>query len=114
MHRPHYSHGILSVAACVLALAFAGHCKPVSPRTRLLINNDWNFTRNDPPDSAVPSFGVAKPWILAVGNDFIKDPNKRAKRTDSCDRRIGRFGAGPNNGCSKIEKQRQIFLETIL
>jgi hypothetical protein len=49
------------LAACLLALAFTGYFdassiigatgQTASPRTRLPINNDWRFTKGDPPES---------------------------------------------------------------
>ena len=40
------------LAACFLILACAGYSAAAdSPRTRLSINDDWRFTRGDPPDT---------------------------------------------------------------
>ena len=78
--------------------------RTASPRTRLLINEDWRFTKGDPPNnttsflydvrpapanrgaestaSSSASAEVVKSWILPAGNNFLKDPNKRAKRPE--------------------------------
>ena len=110
MYKPYYSQAILLISACVLALAFAGHCEAASARTRLLINNDWRFTKGDPPNntgsllydirpqpgrgsvSAELSPAAVKSWILPTGNDFVQDPNKRANRP----------GGNPGDGVAYI------------
>ncbi len=75
-------------------------------RERLLIDDDWRFTYNDPPNNTVsllydvrPVRGAAqgaaadgaaneappqvvKAWILPSGNAFLKDPAHGAKRPD--------------------------------
>jgi beta-galactosidase len=77
-------------------------------RERTLIDNDWRFTKDDPPGSTVsllydvrpqrpagrgaaaetvpagdtPAPAVIKAWIIPSGNDFLKDPERFAKRPD--------------------------------
>ena len=82
-----------------------------APRERISIDDDWRFTKGDPPDSTVsllydmrPSSGrrgqaadanasavsnsqaaapaVIKQWILPSGNDFISDPARRFVRPE--------------------------------
>jgi beta-galactosidase len=97
----------LLIAAFLITLAFTEYSETpaalgaagqtTSPRTRLLINDDWRFTRGDPSNittsllydirpapasrSAEPavspsaSADVVKSWILPAGNNFLKDPN---------------------------------------
>lgn len=101
----------LSIAAFLITLAFTEYSRTpavlgaagqiVSPRTRLLINDDWRFTKGDPSNTATSllydvrpapasrsadpavsssaSADVVKSWILPAGNNFLKDPDKRAK-----------------------------------
>jgi len=58
-------------------------------RTRLLINDDWRFTRGDPPDSTTSlAYEDVKSWILPSGNAFVADPAKQAARPE------GDLGAG--------------------
>jgi beta-galactosidase len=93
----------LSLAACLIALAFSGYSgtstsigparQAASPRTRLRINEDWRFIKGDPPDNKVSlrydehfqseGAGIVTPWILPSGNDFLKDPAKWAKPPES-------------------------------
>ena len=71
-------------------------------RTRTLIDADWRFTKGDPPSSPsllydvrpqagargaptpapTPEVPIVKDWIRPSGNDFIKDPGKRARRPE--------------------------------
>ena len=95
MHKPDFRKNapaaIPALAACLLALAFAGYSSPshpdepsapaLSPRTRLLINDDWRFTRGDP-QTKTTSLAYDKSWLLPTGNAFLKDPGKRAKRPE--------------------------------
>jgi len=100
-------------AAGVLLPAGTPHrAAPAVPRERISINDDWRFTRDDPPGNTVsllydvrpqgrgrgaragdapgaqqanlaapvPAQAVLKPWILPTGNDFVKDPAKKAMR----------------------------------
>jgi len=73
-----------------------------SPRSRVLINDDWRFTKGDPPGNAIDlhydtlanaggqdtaqavnaSGPTVKSWILPNGNDFLKDPSKAATRPE--------------------------------
>ncbi len=69
----------------ILALTFTGHSggSATAPRTRLLINNDWRFTKGDPPGADTSlQYNAVKAWILPAGNDFLKDPRKRAQRPE--------------------------------
>ncbi|WP_437523642.1 beta-galactosidase GalB [Sorangium sp. So ce726] len=53
------------------------------PRTRLLIDDDWRFTKGDPPGNTTDlaySTPAVKSWVLPSGNDFLKDPAERAAR----------------------------------
>ncbi len=103
------------IAALLLAAAAApgaGQPAPArdAPRERISINDNWRFTKGDPPGNAVsllydvrpdasdarddrpadaeprPAAKVAatvptiKRWILPTGNPFIKDPAKRHVR----------------------------------
>src|SRR5262245_46145036 len=78
-------------------------------RERILIDDDWRFIKDDPPECKVsllydvrplravgrgaaadsasateaPPPAVVKPWILPSGNDFLKDSSKAAKRPGS-------------------------------
>src|SRR5262245_1015039 len=78
-------------------------------RERLLIDDDWQFIKGDPPDCNVsllydvrpqraagrgpaaesapaaesPPPAIVKSWILPSGNDFLNDSGKAAKRPDS-------------------------------
>jgi beta-galactosidase len=75
------------LAACLLSLMFSGYsgvAQPsASPRTRLLINDDWRFTREDTPNiQANLLYTVMKSWLLPAGNDFLKDPGKKTKRPE--------------------------------
>jgi beta-galactosidase len=104
----------LSIAAFLTTLAFTEYSgtpavlgaagQAASPRTRLLITDDWCFTKGDPPNtttsllydvrpapasrgaepavSSSASADVVKSWILPAGNNFLKDPDKRAKRPE--------------------------------
>ncbi len=81
------------LAAFFLALSLSG-CSGASrvgniaeqsllARTRTPIIEDWRFTKGDPPGSRADfSYDAVKRWILPVGNAFIKDPAKRAKRPE--------------------------------
>jgi len=89
-YRANRHHATLSLAACILFLALTGYSgasdensqqKSASPRTRLLIDTDWRFTKGDPPNNqAGLSYAVVKPWVLPTGNDFLTDSTKRATR----------------------------------
>jgi beta-galactosidase len=77
------------------------------PRERVLIDDDWRFIKDDPPNSTVsllydvrpmrggnrggategaaneaPMPEVVKSWILPTGNSFLKDPARGAKRPE--------------------------------
>ena len=80
----------------------------VLPRERISLNDDWRFAKNDPTGNTVsliydvrpqgrgagrgpgeqqaaappaePAPPVLKQWILPTGNDFVKDPAKKAVR----------------------------------
>ena len=63
----------------------SGSCSPGSaePRTRLLLDDDWRFTRGDPPGSTTSlAYADVKSWILPTGNDFLSDPTTRTRRPD--------------------------------
>jgi hypothetical protein len=77
-----------------------------APRVRLLIDDDWRFTKNDPPNNTVsllydvrpkkaaanhstdaatvaevpPAPPIVKSWIIPSGNAFLKDPTGGPKR----------------------------------
>src|SRR5215471_16678632 len=78
-----------------------------SPRSRVLINDGWRFTKGDPQgiamdlsydalakgtsgtssnsptqDSRLKTPDSVKSWMLPTGNDFVKDPSKAATRPD--------------------------------
>lgn len=74
----------LAFAAYFCTSIFLGAAeKTTSPRTRLSINDDWRFTRSDPPNNKTNlAYDAVKSWILPTGNNFIKDTNKRVKRPD--------------------------------
>jgi beta-galactosidase len=104
----------LAIAAFLITLAFTQYSgapavfgaavQVASPRTRLLINDDWRFTKGDPPknttsllydvrpvpagrnaapaESPSTSAEVVKAWILPAGNNFLKDPSKGAVRPE--------------------------------
>ncbi len=109
-------HAGIALAAGMAALLLqAGISRGVAqapPRTRISIDDDWRFTKGDPPENTVsliydirpegrgrgarsgeaqqgqqvtipapaPAQPVLKTWILPTGNDFVKDPAKRAAR----------------------------------
>jgi beta-galactosidase len=55
-----------------------------SPQARLLINDDWRFTKGDSSDIKTSlAYTDVKSWLLPAGNDFVKDPAKRAKRPET-------------------------------
>ncbi len=85
---------ILLLAICLAALPFAGCSgastdensagRSASPRTRLLILDDWRFIKGDPPNCQTNlDYSEVKSWILPTGNDFLMNPTERAKRPDS-------------------------------
>ena len=109
------NRALLSLSACLAAFAIGGPSGnsadgavaplSASPRIRLLIDDDWRFTKGDPPNittsldydvrpqpvgrggavAVSPSAGsatVTKSWILPSGNAFLKDPSKRAGRPE--------------------------------
>jgi beta-galactosidase len=85
--RKYHYCAILSLGACLLSLLFTGYSgsarKSIPPRTRISINEDWRFTKGDPPNNPTALlYDAVKSWILPAGNDFLKDPAKRAKRPD--------------------------------
>jgi beta-galactosidase len=106
--------GIAFIAGYASGLApkvFAGAQRGTanaSPRTRMLIDQDWRFTKDDPPNDTVsllydvrpqpvgrgapappPSdTPVVKSWILPTGNAFVQDSAKRVGRPD------GNLGGG--------------------
>ena len=72
--------GFLKTIAMALAAGlpreFFGQTKP-SGRTRRLLDEDWRFTKGDPPGNTVT---VEKSWTLPTGNSFLKDSSKRYNR----------------------------------
>jgi beta-galactosidase len=82
------------LAAASVAVVTAGGCSSprVEQRTRVLIDDSWRFKQGDPPGNSTSLLyddrpnamakTVVKTWILPSGNDFVKDPAKRAKRPD--------------------------------
>ena len=85
-----YRYVLLKLAIPLSAMVFTGHsCAPAdvdkveqsaSPRTRLLINNDWRFIKEDPPHSQTNlQYSAVKSWILPSGNHFLSDPTKRTE-----------------------------------
>jgi beta-galactosidase len=81
----------------------------MSPRSRVLIDDDWRFSKGDAPGIAIdlrydalaksaaptgadsltqdsrlktPDSVSVKSWILPTGNDFLKNPGKAASRPD--------------------------------
>src|SRR5262245_45335832 len=45
-------------------------------RERLLIDQGWRFTKDDPPQAALARETLL-PWLLPTGNAFVKDPARR-------------------------------------
>ncbi len=71
---------IISMIAvtALLQLTAAPKPEPASPRERISINNDWRFTKNDPPGLALNlSYDSIRQWILPTGNQFIRDTARR-------------------------------------
>jgi beta-galactosidase len=55
-----------------------------SPRTRVLFNDAWRFTKGDPPvDTSSLAYARARPWVLPTSNAFIKDPARRTTRPEA-------------------------------
>lgn len=109
---------LLAAVLVGAVLAAQRSVQPATGRERISINNDWRFTREDPPGTTVsllydvrPDAGDAredrpadaepekaaavrgtmptiKAWILPTANAFIRDPAKRHQRPD------GNPGAG--------------------
>ena len=49
-----------------------------SPRERISLNDDWRFTKVDPPGiEGSLAYDKIKQWILPTGNAFIKDEARR-------------------------------------
>jgi beta-galactosidase len=89
----YFHRTMLLLATYIAVLAFTGYSgnstvvgtarQATSPRTRSPINNDWRFTKRDPPNNQTSlPYGTVKSWILPAGNDFLMDPTKRAKRPE--------------------------------
>ncbi|MBZ5495599.1 MAG: DUF4982 domain-containing protein [Acidobacteriia bacterium] len=109
------NRALLTLSACLAALAIGGPSGnsadgavaplSASPRIRLLIDDDWRFTKGDPPNITTSldydvrpqpvgrggavavsppasSATVTKSWILPSGSAFLKDPSKRAGRPE--------------------------------
>jgi beta-galactosidase len=75
----------VAFAACLVTLMFTGlsFTSTESPRTRVLIDDDWRFIKGGPPDNQTSlHYDFVKSWILPSGNDFLTDPAKRTKRPD--------------------------------
>lgn len=84
----------LSIIALLLGFAFTEYAatsavfgaaaQSTSSRTRISINNDWRFIKDDPADcsTSLAYADAAKPWLLPSGNNFLKDRNKRTKRPE--------------------------------
>jgi beta-galactosidase len=98
----------LSFGFAVLFISFSFLSTAQTTRQRILINNDWRFTKGDPTDAkgifydvrprvtdrndnivadtranqtnAISSDSGLKKWILPTANDFIKDPSKHYQR----------------------------------
>lgn len=71
---------ILSASFLLLLLQIATGiaADSIAPRERISINNDWKFTKGDPPGLAADlSYGALKQWILPTGNGLIQDPTRR-------------------------------------
>lgn len=65
----------LAIILSALALFSADSA---SPRERISINDDWRFTRGDPPEAAARlAYDSIKQWILPTGNAFIKDEARK-------------------------------------
>jgi hypothetical protein len=75
-----HRRAMLLLAACLLAPAFteyptssgiAGAAgQAASPRTQRSINEDWRFTKGDPPnDKTSLLYDVVRPWICEVDAD---------------------------------------------
>jgi beta-galactosidase len=102
----------MAVAAVVMQVGLSQAADTASPRQKISINDDWRFTKDDPPGNTTsllydvrPQGGrgrgrgapaaeqpaaeqppappaVIKSWILPTGNDLIKDPAKRFTRPE--------------------------------
>jgi beta-galactosidase len=73
------------IAAGFLVLLFIGYvdASAASPRTRLLINDDWRFAKGDPPSIKTSlHYSTVKSWLLPAGNSFRSDSTKRVERPD--------------------------------
>jgi beta-galactosidase len=109
MHDARWKHGPGFIAAIFLfggSVLLAAAPLGFSPRERILINDNWRFTKGDPFSNSVSLLYYArptatnrttgnsattngaaagsqvglKPWILPTGNEFIKDPSRRFAR----------------------------------
>ena len=72
------------LASCLFTLVLmVSSASGASPRTRVLINEDWRFVKQDPAGSeAKLGYGDVKSWVLPTGNAFLKDPAKYSIRPD--------------------------------
>jgi beta-galactosidase len=50
--------------------------EPAGPRTRVLFNDNWRFTKNDPAgaNSSELAYSNARQWVLPTGNHFLSNP----------------------------------------
>jgi beta-galactosidase len=75
---------LAAASLLLLQIAVAQATESSTPRERTSINNDWRFTKNDPPGLAVNlSYGAIKQWILPTGNGLIKDESHRFKKPET-------------------------------
>jgi beta-galactosidase len=84
-NRNHRHRSTVVFAACLVILMFTGFSftSTESPRTRVLIDDDWHFIKGDPPDYKTSlHYDFVKSWILPSGNDLLIDPAKRTQRPD--------------------------------
>jgi beta-galactosidase len=65
---------MIVLAAMISQIAISQNSNPASPRQRISINDDWRFTKNDPPGIAEDlSYVALKGSILPSGNEFLKN-----------------------------------------
>ncbi len=63
-----------------LNLLTAAVSASVPVRERLSFDSDWRFTKNDPPGIGDElSYTNIKPWVMATGNEFVKDGKPTAR-----------------------------------
>ncbi|HYL99616.1 MAG TPA: hypothetical protein VEZ90_11735 [Blastocatellia bacterium] len=98
--------GCLANASCETKPVVAASNQERSPRSRVLIDDNWRFIKGDPPNcmtsllydvrpkgsdgsastlgtqTAVPKPATVKSWILPTGGAFLEDASKAARRPE--------------------------------